>query len=298
MSSNGLRFVSAASVSLEEYAALFTASFGGYRYAITFDAERLARRVRQEHHDLRHSLVAYAGAKPVGVAALAVRGDAGWVGGFGVVPEERGRGRGRELMSALLERARACGLRRLSLEVLASNTAARALYERAGMRVARDLLILERPAATTQDAAADGTTAEEARAAPRSPNDGPTSLLTDAAPAELLGHFARLHTEPPAWQRDLASLLVKSRLRGLRLGDDAARTEAYALVSHEADGSTYLVDLAAAGDAAAARICDAVTRLPGTLKIVNEPEHGPFVRPLLARGFVEADRQHEMRLDL
>ncbi|HYP54445.1 MAG TPA: GNAT family N-acetyltransferase, partial [Pyrinomonadaceae bacterium] len=145
MSNKGLRFASAASVPLYEYAALFTASFGGYQYQIAMDAERLARRVRQEQHDLTHSLVAYAGAKPVGIAALAVRGQRGWVGGFGVVPDERGRGRGREMMSALLEQARACRLRTLSLEVLAGNTAARRLYERAGMLVARDLLILERP---------------------------------------------------------------------------------------------------------------------------------------------------------
>lgn len=290
MSSNGLRFVSAASVPLEEYAALFTSSFGGYPYPIAMNAERLARRVRQEQHDLTHSLIAYAGAKPVGIAALAVRGERGWVGGFGVVPDERGRGRGRELMSALLERARACRLRTLSLEVLVGNTAARALYERAGMRVARDLLVLERPG----DAAAE-TDADPS--APSSTQAEPPPPLADAAPGELLGHFARLHAEPPSWQRDLASLLVKGGLRGLRLGGPPTPT-AYALLAREADGSTFLVDLAADRADSAERLSDALARLPGTLKVGNEPGRSLFTRPLLARGFVERDRQHEMRLEL
>ena len=273
--------MSAASVPLEEYAALFTSSFGGYQYPIVMDAERLARRVRQEHHDLCRSLVAYAGDRAVGVAALAIRGAAGWVGGFGVVPEERGRGRGRELMSALVAQARRAGLRTLSLEVLQTNVAARRLYERAGMRVVRDLLILER-------AGKDGGGA--------APGDAPAPL-EEAAPVELLAHFARLHATAPAWQRDLPSLLVKGSLRGLRVGG-GGQTQAYALATREADGSAYLVDLAAAGPAEAGRLCAGLERLGAPLKIVNEPEHSLFVAPLLERGFVETDRQHEMLLDL
>ena len=278
MSSNGLRFVSAASVSLEEYAALFTASFAGYRYPITFDAERLARRVRQEQHDLTHSLVAYAGARPVGVAALAVRGERGWVGGFGVVPDERGRGRGRALMSALVERARACGVRTLSLEVLAGNTAARALYERAGMRVTRDLLILDRPADYVLPAAG-------------------RRGLKEAPAAELLRHYWRLHAEPPAWQRELASLLAAD-LRGLYVGG-RRRPRAYALLGYgRADGNTYLSDLAAADAAAAVEMCAALDRVPGFIRAVNEPERSPFAALLLEHGFREVMRQHEMVMEL
>jgi ribosomal protein S18 acetylase RimI-like enzyme len=277
LTGNLLRFVSASTVSLEEYAAAFTAAFQGYQFPIAMDAAALARRVRFEQYDLENSLLAYDGEALAGVAGLAVRGDAGWVAGFGVVPEQRGRGRGRELMSALLERARALGLRRLSLEVLARNTAARALYERAGMRVERDVLIMER--------AEDGAG-----------GDGPGVALQEAEPAELLRHFARLHAVRPAWQRDLPSLLV-ANLRGLRLGEPG-RPRAYALLGRPKPDGTYVSDLAAAGEPDARALCDGLVTVAGTLKIVNEPEHSLFVRPLLERGFVETERQHEMHLTL
>src|SRR2546423_11264238 len=111
-----LRFAPATSVSLEEYAAAFTSAFVGYHFRLTLDAARLARKVRVEQHDLQHSLIAYEGDSPVGVAALAVRGEAGGGGGFGGVPRRRGRGLGRGLMAAPFGQARGGGLRRRTLE--------------------------------------------------------------------------------------------------------------------------------------------------------------------------------------
>ena len=116
-------------MSLEAYAAAFTSSFEGYPVKISVDATWLARRVRYEQHDLSNSLVAFEGGEVVGMAVLAVRGARGWIGGFGVVPRLRGRGLGRRLMSELVARARASGLRHLSLEVLEGNAAALRLYE-------------------------------------------------------------------------------------------------------------------------------------------------------------------------
>lgn len=272
----------AASVSLEEYAAAFTSAFSGYRIPVTLDAAALAWRFRLEQYAPEESLIAYDGAELAGVAALAMRGDRGWVAGLALVPSQRGRGRGRELMAALIERARKCGVRRLSLEVLRGNEAARRLYESVGMTAARDLLLLGRPGERVDEASAfEG-------AAP----------LQEAPPRELLeGCFARLHVEPPSWQRDLPTLLVKGRLRGFHLGPRSAPT-AYALLSYGRDGNTHVSDLAAAGTDEAASLCAALVRLPGTLKIINEPEHSLFTRPLLAHGFAETDRQHEMAMTL
>lgn len=229
MTNERLRFVSASSVSLEEYAETFTAGFGGYPLPLTFDAPKLSRKIRTEQYDLLHSLIAYEGDERAGVAVLAIRGEAGWCGGFGVVPERRGRGVGRLLMEELLKSARAAGVRRLKLEVLAGNTAARRLYEGAGLRVVRDLLVLERDA---ESFAPEG------------------DALEDAATAELLPHFARLHLVAPAWQRDLPAMLV-GRSRGLRLGPREC-PRAYALLWEGSDGKRYLSDLAAS-DAASAR---------------------------------------------
>ncbi len=291
MSDVGLRFVSASSVSLEEYAAAFTAAFQGYQFPVAVDAAWLARRARIEQHDLQQSFLVYDGDAVVGVSGMAIRGYAGWVCGFGVIPERRRRGLGREMMRALVERARACGLRRLSLEVLVRNTAARRLYEGAGMQVSRDLLMLDRaaPQPVPDDAAASkgGAPARLKEAVPG---------LREAATLELLGHFARLHAAPPAWQRDLPCLLA-GRTRGLYLGE-RARPRAYALLSEWTDGNTYLSDLAASDAASAEELCGALAGLAGTLKVLNESEHSLFVGPLLERGFVETERQHEMVMSL
>jgi GNAT superfamily N-acetyltransferase len=268
-----LRFESAASVSLAEYAAAFAAGFEGYLLPFSMGVGDLARRVRLGQYDLENSLVAYEGGEVVGVAALAVRGEEGWVAGFGVVPRRRRSGVGREMMSALVERARGCGLRRLSLEVLSGNEGARRLYESAGMRVARDLLIMER--------------GERAGAGPAPP---------EVPSAALLAHFARLHRARPAWQRDLPSLLVAS-LRGPCVGEPVS-PRAYALVGRARDGGTYVSDLAAEDADAARELCALLDRLAPPLKLVNEPEESLFVGPLREHGFAETGRQHEMHMDL
>jgi GNAT superfamily N-acetyltransferase len=278
LSDDRLTIVSAASVSLVAYAAAFTSAFRGYHHPVEHDSATLARRVRVEQYDLENSLLAYDGGEVAGVAALAVRGGRGWVAGLAVVPEQRGRGRGRELTSALVARARAAGLRRLSLEVLTPNVAARRLYEWAGMHVTRDLLVLERAAVAAWE--------ETPRAA--APSEAPAD--------ELLKHYARLHTEPPAWQRELSSLLAAD-LRGFCVGE-RERPCAYALLGQGRDGDTHISDLAAADDAQADAVCAALGRVPGVLRIINEPERSPFVAPLLRHGFAEVLRQHEMTMEL
>ena len=281
-----LEYVPASAVSLREFAAALNLSFSGYQFPISLDVASYARRARIEHHDFHHSLLARdSDGRAAGVAVLAIRGSAGWVGGFGVVPERRGRGLGHEMMSALLERARSYGLERLSLEVLAGNDAARKIYERAGMRVSRDLLLVERTK-IWNTATSGGGAAARAEVSAR-----------EAAPGELLRHFARLHAEPPAWQRDLPALLVAHRPRGLCLGAPE-QPEAYALVSQSVDGNTYVIDLAAADPAGAAALCAALPNMPGPLKVVNEPARGLFDEALAAHGFKEVARQHEMVLDL
>lgn len=264
-------------MSLEAYAAAINSSFEGYPVQITFDASMLARRVRFEQYDLDASIVALDGNETAGMAGLAIRGGRGWVSGFGVVPAWRRRGLARRLMSVLLERARSYGLRQLSLDVLTENTAAIRLYESAGMRITRDLLVLDR----TADYAP--------RAAGRGPKEAPVG--------ELLGHYLRLHTEPPAWQRDLSALLAAD-LRGFYLGG-RRRPRAYALLGQgRADGTTYLSDLAAVDAEAAAAMCAALDGVAGFVRVINEPERSLFAAPLLAHGFREVLRQHEMTMEL
>lgn len=273
-----LQFVSASTVSLEAFAAAFTSAFEGYPVAFKVETGWLARRARQEQYDLLNSLVALEGTEAVGVAVLAMRGMRGWCGGFGVVPRWRGRGLGHRLMAELIGRARAAGLRSLSLEVLAGNTAAIRLYERAGMRITRNLLVMERPAEWTPPA-------KPRCAAPQ-----------EAAATELLEHFTRLHREPPVWQREPASLLT-ANVRGLYLGA-RSRPRAYALLRLTPEGETLLSDLAAADTRQARALCAALGHVAGVLKLNNEPERSPFAAPLLEHGFREILRQHEMTMEL
>src|SRR5918912_3553590 len=58
---SNLRFVSAASLSLEAYAAAINSSFEGYPVEINFTAPMMSRRVRFEQQDLEASLIALEG---------------------------------------------------------------------------------------------------------------------------------------------------------------------------------------------------------------------------------------------
>jgi ribosomal protein S18 acetylase RimI-like enzyme len=274
-----LKIISAATVTLEELAAAFVAAFSGYFYPMPLTAEQLSRRVRFEHLDISRSLLAYDADRLVGMAMLGLRRDVAWVGGFGITPEYRGRGRAQELMTALIEEARRCQARTLTLEVLRQNSAAIHLYERAGMTTARDLIIYERGA----DVAPTHSTAQ----------------LMEAPPVELLQHFHRLHGQPPAWQRELSALLVMEDVRGLYLGERELPS-AYALFREGPNEKTYIVDLAAREQADADALCAGLTAHVGlrSLRIINEPESSIFCAALTAHGFVESERQHEMRMAL
>ncbi len=91
----------------------------------------LARRPRREYvldaddDDLR------------GYGGLDHAGEVSDVMTLAVAPAARGTGRGRVLLEELLRRAAARGAGHVMLEVRADNTAARALYDRAGFTVLR-----------------------------------------------------------------------------------------------------------------------------------------------------------------
>lgn len=272
-----LTIISASTVTLEQFAEAHDRAFANYFFPFSANAEMFARRVRVEQIDLYRSLLAYDGDELFGAATLAVRGEVGRLASLGLAEQQRGRGRSHELMDAVIEQARSCGLKTLKLEVLTHNIAAIRLYQRAGLSIVRNLLLLER-AAKTVDA-------------------DHTGILKAAAAAGLLRHFVRLHQAPPTWSRDLPSLLVMENLRGLYLGDEAM-PDAYVLFDVRADGGMIIKDLAAADVASAAVLCANLCRSRRQLIAFNEPEESVFITPLKERGFVEIGRQHEMACEL
>ncbi|HST14013.1 MAG TPA: GNAT family N-acetyltransferase [Gaiellaceae bacterium] len=117
--------------SYAELAELFTRGYEGYFVPMHFDEPTLRYMVETWDIDLSKSRVA----PDAGVANLAVRGDRGWIGGIGVVPEQRRNGVGRALMEAVLELAPPTVL----LEVIEANEPAIKLYESLGFEKTRVL---------------------------------------------------------------------------------------------------------------------------------------------------------------
>lgn len=73
--------------------------------------------------------------RPAGVAFVACHGPEAMLHALEVRPEQRGKGAGQSLLHAAANWAAAQGASRLSLVVTRQNAAARALYDRLGMRV-------------------------------------------------------------------------------------------------------------------------------------------------------------------
>ena len=211
----------------------------------------------------------------VGLGALGVRGQRGWVGGFGVAPDYRGRGLSHRLAAALLEAAAGAGIRRLQLEVFTHNPRAIRTYERAGFAHRRDVRIFARP----EDAPPPASNPGRAQA---------------AEPRQLLDRRAVITSVEPAWQREPASLARLPDLEGLTLGDPASPA-AYLL--YQATGPTVRVwDVAAADPAMALALLEELAaRYPRRpMHIINEPEESVACAALEASGWRETKRQHEM----
>lgn len=139
-----LHFASARSLDLTGLAEVFSRAFVDYFVPVRDTPATLARRLRVDSIDLDLSRVILAAEEPVGLLYLAPRGWSCRIAGMGVVPEARRQGVGRDLLAAGVAMARQAGYRRLVLEVIEENLAARALYEAAGFRDRRRLVGFER----------------------------------------------------------------------------------------------------------------------------------------------------------
>jgi ribosomal protein S18 acetylase RimI-like enzyme len=120
---------------LDTLAEIFTAGYEGYFVPLHVDEAALRFMVDAWDIDLDRSRVALAAGQPVGLAFLAVRGEAAWIGGVGVARQSRGLGIGRTLMEAVLAEAP----RPVTLEVIEQNEPARRLYETLGFELVRML---------------------------------------------------------------------------------------------------------------------------------------------------------------
>ena len=113
----------------------FRTPWPAYAFEQELKANRLAR-----------YLVARAGDHVVGFAGVWLMVDEAHITTFGVHPDWRRQGVGRQLLLNLAELSIAIGARRMTLEVRASNEGAKALYQSFGFEVAG-----RRPAYYTDD---------------------------------------------------------------------------------------------------------------------------------------------------
>jgi hypothetical protein len=214
----------------------------------------------------------------VGMAMLGVRGERGWIGGFGIAAPYRGRGLSHQLIEDVIERARRLGLAGLQLEVITTNHGAIRVYERAGFVHRRDLLILARgPDASTLEV--------------------DTTVVRTADPARLIA-YRPAGASAPAWQREAPSLGSPSSLEGLVVGVPEAPL---ALVLSRSTGDAARVaDLAAVDQESALAVLSAlIERHAGSpLTILNEPEGAATLPALFDLGWREIMRQHELALTL
>ena len=265
----------AAVLSLESLADLFNRAYEGYEVALRVDAAAIG--FMEEALDLwpERSCVAWRDGQSVGLAMLGVRGNAGWVGGMGVVAAARRSGVGEQLMRALIERARGAGVRRLGLEVLEHNLGARALYEKLGFRTWRRLEVL----------ALEG---------PGAPPSAPASACS---PREARRRIALARRADEPWQRADATVdrldVSTPALRAVTVPDGDA-------VYRVTDGLAAVLQLCAAGERPAGLLLDAIRSREGVrmLRYLNVPDDDPAAVALRARGAVCTAAQFEMALAL
>lgn len=254
----------------------FNAVYEGYALPTRLATEQIERHIDSSDIALSESpLWLDDDGAVIGMAMLGVRGDRGWIGGFGIARPYRERGLSHRLIHEVIERVRRLGLREIALEVITSNVAAIRTYERAGFSHGRDLLVLLRrpgPGAIDID----------------------TTVVTTAEPALLLANRPQA-AERPAWQHEAASLIGDGSLCGLALGPADAPL-ATAVYLRPDDTSIRIADLAAIDQEAARTLLAAlIQREPDTtIALVNEPEASNALPALYDHGWQEVMRQHEM----
>ncbi len=198
----GARETRVADHTSEIVADAFNASFEGDLVRLAFTPQAFERRMRAENLDPYASTLYWRSGKPAGIILMARRGWTARVAAMAVAPPFRGLGLGRRMLTTAIEDSGKRGDRRMILEVLENNAAARELYETCGFKVRRRLVgfICPRTAAAPSIAAA----------------------LADADPFRVARLIAREASREWPWNlapQTLAALAPPSR--ALALGDHA-----------------------------------------------------------------------------
>jgi ribosomal protein S18 acetylase RimI-like enzyme len=212
-----------------------------------------------------------------GIVLLAFRDERAWIGGFGVVPEFRGRGLARRYLDETLAIARASGAASVELEVLVHNVQAIRLYEHAGFERIDEVVVWTR----------------EPLRAPAEDDEAPVLRAYGAAEIAALAR-----TPASCWQREPESVAAAAPFETVVVGA-AESPDAIAFVLRGERAS--VIDARARDAAAAAALLAALDgRIAAyALTLVNEPARGALHDAFTAHGgWCELARQYRMRLAL
>ena len=257
--------VPASGFSAGELAALFTAGYEGYYVPLAVDEAAFSFMANAWDYDLEASRVAVGEDGPVGLCVLARRGEDGWIGGVGVSTRARRGGVGEQLMLAVLDEARAAGLRRVWLEVLVQNEPAIRLYEKLGFAAVRELEVWSLAGAP-----------------------GP-ALETPVEEAHAWIREHRAEREP--WQRADGTIAHLGDLVGLA-------TEGGAAVLRVSGGRASILQLAAETEEATETLVAAARGLADSVSWLNVPAGGQASAVLERLGGHVDARQFERVLEL
>ena len=262
-------------VTVDDLNASFRGDVYGERPAM--DAESFRAHVERNGVDLARSRRWTVDGALSGVVLLAFRGERAWIGGFGVVPEFRGRGLARRYLDETLAIARSAGASSVELEVLVHNRPAVRLYEVAGFDRMDEVVVWTRDPLR-----------------PPAPGDDVPGLR--AYDARAVAALAR--TPASCWQREPESVAAAAPFEAIVVGAHDS-PDAYAFVRRGERAS--IVDARAHDPAAASALLAAldarIAAHPAAL--VNEPARGALHDAFVAHPqWREFGRQYRMRLAL
>ncbi|NDJ75014.1 MAG: GNAT family N-acetyltransferase [Chloroflexi bacterium] len=176
-------------VDFETFTTAFNLAYSDYYVSISMSVPTFRALIARDDLNLDASVAALDGNQIVGTGLLGIRGQQGWIGGMGVIPDRRRQGIGRQMMHYLLDRAREHGLTQVNLEVIEANTGAYALYRQLGFEDIRFLHCLDRD--------------------PAQLGDEMLPYQIELHPAgQLLAYYPDYHPIPNCWQRSGPSLMA------------------------------------------------------------------------------------------
>lgn len=255
--------------SLADGALALNRVFEQYLLPMNFSAEQLRLHIDYNDVDAAASPLWYDDeGNVIAAALLGVRGERGWIGGFGVAPNYREQGYARQMLQTLEETARARGLRSIQLEVLHGNAGAIHAYRSANFEVARILRSYER---IFEEAI------EPEGFALADPDD----------------FIERPDTAAPSWQRERASLRNGAASTALTNGTE------YGLFRYNTDMAQ--VSKVNARDAASLdAVASAIAAHCGVHRvlIMNEPGDSTIAGYAQTARWSEPFTQYEMKLEL